>query len=446
MQKRTIDTDALSMYRLPFDPPVLACARDYIIRAIQKNDKRWVLFFLHRFEAYFNRRIVGFVRRNGVMIPSDMLTEMKAACREEVLFRYESFDVSKGSSFLAYIDPFIKDAVLNVCRKNEEWSSSSLSDYKRVRTMGAIYNACGRIPTEAVKRYCEQYGVTEETAWNMLDAARRLENSGKLCFNDPQLDYDFLGTLSNGIRIEEFVPAFRRLPYNEQILLEACNCVCMGCYSVFPEGKHPTYKDLAEKGENSDPETSSRQYKKAVNDLIYELTDDGVIGCVLICLKHADEEQAIYSYEPDNGGHVGEIIINRVNGDFEITVFPEKDAGNSTWQMEEAIAEAVLKEPEPPEELLIPLHKYRIEETLRIRVKQKSLKRKNKQNISAVYAYRKGTSTPWGIIRFDFINHESEVTVFPAKDGPYADWSTEDAICKAVFAKADGELPKNLLI
>jgi len=312
--------------------------------------------------------------------------------------------------------------------------------------MGAIYNACGRIPIEAVKKYCEQTGATEETAWNLLDGVRRLENSCSLSFDEPEFVCNMTGILWNGICTDDVARAFRRLPYKEQALLEARQCICMGCYRVFLSGKHPTYQSLSEKGENSDPETASRQYKKAVSDLIYELTDDGVLGCVLIRLKHADTEHAVYSYEPDNGGHVGEIIIDRVNRDFEITEFPERDKGSVCWQTEEAIEEAVLKETEPPDELLIPLIKHDIDAEQRIRIRQRSLRRKSGRNLSAVYAYRKGTNGSWGIIRFDFTKRESEVLEFPCRDAATADWSTEDAVCQAVFAVADGELPKNLLI
>jgi len=446
MQEKTYDREALNMFRLPYEPPLLGCAKDYIIRAIQKNDKRWVLCFLHRYEAYFNRRIISFMRKNSIRMQSDIFLEMKCACREEVLSRYEGFDITKGASFLAYIDPFIRDAVMNVCRSSETMSSSSLTDYKRARLMGAIYNSCGRIPVEAVKKYCEQTGATEETAWNLLDGARRLENSSYISFDEPAFVHNMLGILWNGISSDDIFRAFGRLQYAEQVLLEARQGVCMGCCRVFLDGKHPTYQSLSEKGENSDAETTSRQYKKAVSHLIYELTDDGVLGCVLIRLKHADAAHAVYSYEPDNSGHIGEIVIDRVNRDFEVTVFPYRDTGSASWQTEEAILEAVLKETEPPQELLIPLIKGDTESELHIRIRQRNLKRKGNRNLSAVYAYRKGIKGSWGIIHFDFTKNVSEVLEFPGRDTDSADWSTEDAICQAVFAMADRELPKNLII
>ena len=75
--------DALNAYHLI--PPPAALPDDYIRLAQETHEMKYIFFYLHENEAYFNERINTFLAAEGDRIHPERFMDLKLECRMEVL-------------------------------------------------------------------------------------------------------------------------------------------------------------------------------------------------------------------------------------------------------------------------------------------------------------------------------------------------------------------------
>ena len=131
--------EAERAFQLLPDPPKVENLNDYIVMAIN-GDENGFSFFLHAYEERLNRRIRGFLLREGFRnTEPDRLFDYKLACVRAMLEVLPGYDPNGGASFLTYAHHDIENAMVGQ-RKNEEGGSfASLDEYKAVRKAGRLY-------------------------------------------------------------------------------------------------------------------------------------------------------------------------------------------------------------------------------------------------------------------------------------------------------------------
>ena len=83
--------DALNAYQLKPAPPASPDGKkdDYICLAQQTHELKYIFFYLHENEAYFNNRIETFLVAEGGWIHPERFMDLKLECRIEVLRRFQ---------------------------------------------------------------------------------------------------------------------------------------------------------------------------------------------------------------------------------------------------------------------------------------------------------------------------------------------------------------------
>ena len=132
--------------------------------AVNGNENGFA-FFLHAYEERLNRRIRGFLLREGFRnTEPDRLFEYKQACVQAMLEVLPGYDPNGGASFLTYAHHDIENAMIGQ-RKNEGGGSfASLDEYKAIRKAGRLYRENHEKTREAVKAIAEAEHCSEQTA------------------------------------------------------------------------------------------------------------------------------------------------------------------------------------------------------------------------------------------------------------------------------------------
>ena len=156
--------EAERAFHLLPDPPKVENLNDYIVMAVNGNENGFA-FFLHAYEERLNRRIRGFLLREGFRnTEPDRLFEYKQACVQAMLEVLPGYDPNGGASFLTYAHHDIENAMIGQ-RKNEEGGSfASLDEYKAIRKAGRLYRENHEKTREAVKAIAEAEHCSEQTA------------------------------------------------------------------------------------------------------------------------------------------------------------------------------------------------------------------------------------------------------------------------------------------
>lgn len=311
--------DACYAYRLIPAPPRVETGRmdDYIRKAQETHDLKYIFFYLHMNERYFNKRICAFLMADtGEIIPQRFM-DLKLECRLEVLRRFPAYDPHQGLSFLTYIHHFITDAMLRNRMTEENYSFGSLYEYKTARRIMQIYHACKENTAKTIRIYAERTGCSEETAAEKLKAAWEQRNRlfPEIDDEDEEEPYeellpdewDYASILEDGIEAEKIDKAFHNLSYRDQTLLEQRNAICMRCGRVSDMRKQASFETLAALFEGSGASGAEHAYKRAVEKLTLELVKLGQLHCVRLKQLSTQREgkkitAAAYAYQVDNGG------------------------------------------------------------------------------------------------------------------------------------------------
>lgn len=259
---------------------------DFILQALEQKDLKYVSFFLHYYEKTINGMIWKYLVTYGSKV-YDPVTQMnlKLACQEVILKKVLTFDPNAGKEFPKYISRFLIDAILKQIMIEEQWSFSSLSEYKRVRRIGAIYKSCHENIPETIEKFCKKYGCTPRAAREYLaiaigHRARFLpitEDSENT--DDETVDYEIPGqSLEEYLQIranrqekeklsEMIRAAFAELSPKEQFLLEKHLGISMKDDWVSEPKDCWTFDELADALEYSTAKGAERAYKNACDKL-----------------------------------------------------------------------------------------------------------------------------------------------------------------------------------
>lgn len=354
--------DAYLAYHLQPSPPesnVSGSPDDYIRLAQKTHELKYVFFYLHENERYFNDRIIRFLRGEADRVSPYRLMDLKLACKEEVLRRFQNYDADRGTTFLTYIHRYITDVLLRFRMTEESYSFDSLQEYKDARRIMQLFRDCGESVKEAVRVFAKQNGCTEKTAYEKLTAAWRQRNrllptpsndEGEDWEQDDDLipdHWDYVALLWVGMEAEKVDQAFRQLSYRDQTLLEQRNAICMNCGRVSSMSTQAPFEMLAALFEGSGASGAERAYKRAIEKLTLQLVELGQLHCVRLKQKSVQRKgkkitAAVYAYQVDNGGEWGEIQFDLVGKSAWVEVFAENDPCDS-WKITDCAINAVLK-------------------------------------------------------------------------------------------------------
>lgn len=352
--------DAFRAYQLIPAPPGLPSGdtNEYIRLAQETHELKYIFFYLHENEQYFNDRINTFLTDEGERVHPERFMDLKLECRMEVLKRFPSYDPGRGTAFITYIHRYITDALLRFRMGEEYHSFDSLQEYKDARHIMQIFAECNGNTKETIRLFAEQDGCSEKTAAEKLAAAWRQRNrrvpvqineEGECQEQQDELipdHWDYAGILWAGMEAEAVDKAFDKLSYRDQTLLEQRNAICMRCGRVSDMKTQMPFEKLAELFEGSGASGAERAYKRAIEYLMLELVRLGQLHCVRIkqiSVRRADKKitAAVYAYQVDNGGDWGEIQFDLNEKTAWVETFAENDPCD-TWEVTDAAIRVIL--------------------------------------------------------------------------------------------------------
>ena len=326
------------------EPPKESDLNNYIIQAQQQKDLRYLSFFLHHYEKMLNGRIYSFWRSDdNERYDPERFLNYKMTCVVAVIERFSDYDPSIRADFTTYLYPFITDALLSCRMLEESWSVDSLDQYKKIRGIAWKYRTSGENTKKTISEYAAEKNCKQETAAEYLNAAKGIrsrqsfyvsrqdedsEETGEDVSRDDYWDYAEI--LWNGIKAEAIQKAFDALDYREQMLLEKRNAICMRCGRVSPMSSRSSFEELATLFEGSGTSGAERAYRKALDKLTTILVEEGILHAVRLKRKNITRKKkeiatAIYLYQVDYDGKLGEIYFDFVNRTTEIRKLAEWD-------------------------------------------------------------------------------------------------------------------------
>ena len=367
--------DAFRAYQLIPAPPGLPSGdtNEYIRLAQETHELKYIFFYLHENEQYFNDRINTFLTGEGERIHPERFMDLKLECRIEVLQRFPSYDPGRGTAFITYIHRYITDALLRFRMGEEYHSFDSLQEYKDARRIMQLYADRNGNTKETIRLFAAQDGCSEKTADEKLAAAWRQRNrrmpvqineEGECQEQADELipdHWDYVGILWAGMEAEKVDKAFDKLSYRYQTLLEKRNAICMRCGRVSDMKTQASFEKLAELFEGSGASGAEHAYKRAVENLILELVKLGQLHCVRLKQTSIQREgkkitAAVYAYQVDNGGEWGEIQFDFGKGTAWVETFAENDPWDA-WEITDAAIRVVLANniEKPSKSMLLPI-------------------------------------------------------------------------------------------
>ena len=317
------------IFQLEPELPMAENINDYILSALREKDLKYFSFFLHHYEPQLNNRIKSFLGvDSGDQYDPERFLDIKLSCREAMLQKLPDYAPEKGAEYATYIYPFIRDAMLRFRMGEEQWSVSSLTSYKMLRTMAWLYHNT----KDAIAEFSKKYNCDLALAEEYLKVVRGIRNQqpffvteqdedGEETGEDVTRDYswNYADILWDGIQAEKVRKAFEKLNYREQTLLEKRLAICMTCGRVGSWKNRPTFEELAVMFEGSSASGAERAYRKAAEHLTLLLVENGGIHAVRLKQKSKTKRKkkiatAVYEYQADCDGEWGEILFDFENG------------------------------------------------------------------------------------------------------------------------------------
>lgn len=338
--------EAERAFQLLPDPPKVDNINDYIVMAAC-GDENGFPFFMHAYEERLNRRIRGFLLREGFRYAEpDRLFDYKLACVRAMLEVLPNYDPNGGASFLTYAHHDIENAMIGQRMNEEGGSFASLDEYKSVRKAGRLYRENQENTRETVKAFAEAEHCSEQTAEAHLATAiknRSREDfypyaerdaDGNLHQRDPDVSHDdcwdYASVLWGWVQTEWVQEAFEKLSFREQTLLEKHNAICMTCGRVSDWRRRVGFEDLAVLFEGSGASGAERAYQRALEKMMKHLAGHEVFHVLQMRLETQEKNNkkiaaAVYSYGADYDGEWGEIRFDFLRNETEIVKLADGD-------------------------------------------------------------------------------------------------------------------------
>ena len=385
--------EAERTFQLSPDPPKVENLNDYIVLAVN-GDENGFPFFLHAYEERLNRRIRGFLLREGFRnTESDRLFDYKLACVRAMLEVLPSYDPNGGASFLTFAHYDIENAMIGQRMNEEGGSFASLNEYKVVRKAGRLYRENHEKTREAVKAIAEAEHCSEQTAEAHLATALKnrsradfyprteRDDDGNIFERDPDVSHDdcweYASVLWGWVQAEWVRESFEKLSFREQTLLEKRNAICMTCGRVSDRRKRVAFEDLAVLFEGSGASGAERAYQRALEKMMKHLAGHEVFHVLQLRLISQEKKNkkiaaAVYSYWADYDGDWGEIRFDFLKNETEITKLADGDFTKSQPFAKRAIQEIrAIENDKLPKKLTIPFW-YEWEATQAVRERKLS--------------------------------------------------------------------------
>ena len=326
-----------------------AVGDEYLIRAVEEKELRYLSFYLHAYEHRLNAKVYFFLRRNGMDTydPVQFL-DLKLALQEVILKKLPSFDLSKGARFLTYMYEFIEDALISFRLRQECWTIDSLDIYKGIRRMAAIYNATGGDATKAMEKFCKETGCQPKTAVEYLERAVgiRARQSEVVIDRDeddeaiiedviPDAMGDLCYELSKQWLAQAVRDSFSKLFWRDQTMIKARNAICWNCGGMMSMKERYSYKDISVQLMNGSSDGGAEKaYNTALTRFTSQLAEDNVIRVVDIKLEKVTRRKkkiatATYRYQADCDGEWGEIQFDFEKRNAEILSLADWDTSKS---------------------------------------------------------------------------------------------------------------------
>lgn len=211
------------IFQLEPEPPRVDNINEYILSTLRERDLKYFSFFLHHYEQQLNKRIRSFLCTDGSdQYNPERFVDIKLSCRELMLQKLTEYAPNKGAEYATYIYPFIRDAMLRYRMGEEQWSVSSLTNYKMLRTMAWLYHNTKDAVSEFSKKYncdlalAEEYlkvvhGIRNQQPFFVTEQDEDGEETGEDVTRDDSWNYADI--LWNGIQAEKVQRAFEKLDY-----------------------------------------------------------------------------------------------------------------------------------------------------------------------------------------------------------------------------------------
>ena len=359
------------IFQLEPEPPKAENINDYILSALREKELKYFSFFLHHYEQQLNKRIRSFLCTDGSdQYNPERFVDIKLSCREAMLQKLPDYDPEKGAEYATYIYPFIRDAILRFRMGEEQWSVSSLTSYKMLRTMAWLHHNTKDAVGEFAKKYdcdlalAEEYlkvvrGIRNQQPFFVTEQDEDGEETGEDVTRDDSWNYADI--LWNGIQANNVQKAFDKLNYREQTLLEKRLAICMTCGRVGFWKDRPTFEELAVMFEGSTASGAERAYRRAVDKLTELLVAEGAIHAVRLKQKSKTKRKkkiatAVYEYQADCDGEWGEIVFDFESGTGSIVRIADWDTIKTNWFANEAIRYTLSLSPDALKKyMLVPL-------------------------------------------------------------------------------------------
>ena len=304
-----------------------AVGDEYLIRAVEEKELRYLSFYLHAYEHRLNAKVYFFLRRNGMDSYNPALfLDLKLTLQEVILKKLPTFDPAKGAKFLTYMYEFIEDALISFRLRQECWKIDSLDIYKGIRRMAAIYNASGGDAVKAMEKFCKETGCQPKTAADYLEQAVgiRARQSEVIIDRDedeeaiieeviPDSIGDLCYEISKSWLAQAIQQSLSKLSWRDRTIIQARNAICWNCGGMMSMKERYSYKDISVQLMNGSSDGGAEKaYNTALARFTAQLAEDHVIRVVDLKLEKVTRRKkkiaaATYRYQADCDGEWGEI-------------------------------------------------------------------------------------------------------------------------------------------
>ena len=338
-----------------------AVGDEYLIRAVEEKELRYLSFYLHAYEGRINSRVYSFLRRNGMDTYNPALfLDMKLSLQELILKKLPTFDPAKEAKFLTYLHQFIYDVFKTFRMNQESWQMPSFDIYKGIRRIAAIYNANAQDEKKTIEIFCNETGLKPETAKRYLQEAigiraRQTEKIIDWDENEQAIMEDIIpdgkGSLNhivwNHWKGKAIRDATEKLTWREQTILKARNAICSNCGGMMPRKEQFQFQEIGKRIMNGASEKGAEvAYHTALDRLAMQLIEDDACHIVDLHLENREQAEnknaaATYRYRVDCDGEWGEIYFDFENKRIKIQRLAEWDTTRShkyAWKVIGVIA------------------------------------------------------------------------------------------------------------
>jgi DNA-directed RNA polymerase specialized sigma subunit len=326
MERNMTMRDVRRIFQLTPEPPKVEDLNEHIIHAVQEKDWKHFLFFLHGYEKKLNRKVEKF--RTGscdFRYDPEHFLDLKLAIVEMMMEKLPEYDVGSEAKFTTFVFHDMRNAMLDICRRDESWSFKKLNTYKGIRK--AAYISCN-FPN-AREEFAKIHKCSLEKADQYIREARSLHSRQQLTYeNDngeeteirwPVRHRDFVQILTDAQLRMAAREAFEKLSPRDRYFLEKRNGICMTCGHVKEKKECLTFDQLGAVYNITTADGAEQAYRKAVENLAIQMMQDGNLHTISVKLKHKPKSKkkiaaAVYEYQVDCDGDWGEIYFDFETG------------------------------------------------------------------------------------------------------------------------------------